>query len=84
MPFWAWVLLIAGLSGFAVASIFVIVHHTHRRMPARQAVEGDATDISAPLPMHVHREQGLMTERELQAQREHDAEREHEQPRTSW
>jgi hypothetical protein len=63
MPFWGWVLLIAGLSGLAVASIFVIVHHTHRRMPARQVTEGAALDISAPLPMHVHED------RERDAQR---------------
>jgi hypothetical protein len=84
MPFWGWVLLIAGLSALAVASIFVIVHHTHRRMPARQTADGDATDLSAPLPRHVHAEQNLMTERELQTERERDAERGHEQPRARW
>lgn len=84
MPFWGWVLLIAGLSGLAVASIFVIVHHTHRRMPARQVAETDATGISAPVPTQVHKEQDVMTERELQAERERDAEREPEQPRTPW
>ena len=83
MPFWGWILLIAGLSGLAVASIFVIVHHTHRRMPAREAAQGGPTDISAPLPMQMREEQN-MTERELQAERERDEEREHEQPRTSW
>jgi hypothetical protein len=84
MPLWGWVLLIAGLSGLAVAMIFAIVHHTHRRMPARQVAEGSATDISAPLPMHVHREQDALTERELRAEREREAEREHEQPRAPW
>jgi hypothetical protein len=79
MPFWGWMLLIAGLSGLAVASIFVIVHHTHRRMPARQVAEGEPMDISAPLPMQAHRDQELMTERELQAER--DAQAEHERPR---
>ena len=83
MPFWGWVLLIAGLSGLVVVSIFVIVHHTHRRMPERQVAEGGATDLSAPLPMYVRDEQ-VMTERELQAEREHDEERESEQPRASW
>lgn len=73
MPFWGWVLLIAGLSGLAVASIFAIVHHTHRRMPARQVAEGGATDISAPLPLEVHRDQDALTERELQAEREREA-----------
>ena len=76
--------MIAGLGGLAVASIFVMVHHTHRRMPLREVAEGAATDISAPLPMNVHKEQDLLTERELQAERERDAEREHEQPRAPW
>jgi hypothetical protein len=84
MPFWGWILLIAGLSGLAVASIFVIVHHTHRRMPARQVAEGGSTDISAPLPMHVHREQDTMTARELEAERDRDTEHDHEQPRAPW
>jgi DNA-binding cell septation regulator SpoVG len=77
-------LLIAVLSGLAVASIFVIIHHTHRRMPARQVAEGDARDISAPLPMHLRNEQDLMTDRELQAERERGAEREPDQPRAPW
>lgn len=84
MPFWGWVLVIAGLSGLAVASIFVIVHHTHRRMPARQAAEGGPRDLSAPLPRHIGTEQEPMTERELQAEHEHQAELEHEQPRAPW
>jgi hypothetical protein len=83
VPLWGWILLIAGLSGLAVASIFVIVHHTHRRMPAREVAQGKPMDISAPLPMQVREEQ-TMTERELQAERERDEEREHEQPRASW
>lgn len=84
MPFWGWILFIAGLSGLAVASIFVIVHHTHKRMPTRQVPEGDATDLSAPLPTHIHREQDVMTERELQAEREQDSQRDPEQPRARW
>jgi hypothetical protein len=68
MPFWGWVLLIAGLSAFAVASIFAIVHHTHRRLPARQVAEGDPMDLSAPLPKHIHED--VLTERELAAERE--------------
>lgn len=84
MPFWGWVLLIAGLSGLVVASVFVIVHHTHRRMPERQVAEGGAQDLSAPLPMYVREEQDLLTEREQEAERELDEERESEQPRASW
>jgi hypothetical protein len=70
MPFWGWVVLIAGLSAFAVASIFAIVHHTHRRLPARQVAEGDPMDLSAPLPKHIHEEFDVMTERQLEAERE--------------
>lgn len=84
MPFWGWVLLMAGLGALAVASIFVIVHHTHRRMPERQVAEGEPTDLSAPLPRSVSKEQDAMTERELQAERERDAERDVEQPRAPW
>jgi hypothetical protein len=48
LAYWAWVLLFAGLSGLAVASIYVIVDHTHRRVPARQVPQGDPeADISA-------------------------------------
>lgn len=83
MPFWGWVLLIAGLSGFAVASLLAIVHHTHRRMPAREVAEGHALDLSTPLPMHVYEGQDAMTERELEAERRRDAEREPEQPKAS-
>jgi hypothetical protein len=84
MPFWGWVLLIAGLGGLVVASIFAIVHHTHRRMPAREVAEGGPTDLSAPLPTYVRNEQESMTDRELQLERERDAEREAEQPRARW
>jgi hypothetical protein len=84
MPFWGWILLIAALGAFVLAAVFVIVHHTHRRMSERQAIRGGATDLSAPLPMHVRDEQALMTERELQTERERDEEREPEQPRASW
>jgi hypothetical protein len=84
MPFWGWVLLIAVLSGLWVAAVVAIVHHTRRRMPARQVAEGDATDLSAPLPMHVHEEQDVMTERELSEARERDADLEHEEPRAKW
>jgi uncharacterized membrane protein YbjE (DUF340 family) len=84
MPFWGSVVLVAGLSALVVAAVFVIVHHTHRRMPERQVAEGGATDLSAPLPMYVRNEQELMTERELQAERERDEARESEQPRPSW
>jgi hypothetical protein len=81
MPFWGWVLLIAGLSAFAVASVLAIVHHTHRRMPAREVAEGDPMDLSAPLPMSVHEEHDAMTGRELEAERGRDAERAPEQRR---
>jgi hypothetical protein len=69
MSVWAWILLIAGLSLLAIASLALIVLHTHRRLPARQAAEGDPRDISAPIPMHVAKEQDLMTERELEEER---------------
>jgi len=59
MPFWGW-----------VAAIYAIVHHTHRRMPARQVPEGDPMDISAPLPTRLKKEQDLMTAREIEAERE--------------
>jgi DNA-binding cell septation regulator SpoVG len=84
MPFWGWVLLIAAASALVVASIFVIIHHTHRRMPEREVAEGDATDLSAPLPSYVREEQESMTERELEREHEQDAEREAEQPRALW
>ncbi len=69
MPVWGWVLLIACLSVLLLAALFAIVHHTHRRMPARQVAEADhPADLSAPLPMRVKEEQDLMTERELEAE----------------
>lgn len=81
MPIWGWILLIAGLSGLVVASVFVIVDHTQRRMPRRQVAEGGATDLSAPLPTYVRREQDSMSERERRAERERDGQGEPEQPR---
>jgi hypothetical protein len=63
MPLWGWVLLIACLSVLLFAAVYGIVHHTHRRMPARQATEGGPTDLSAPLPRYVAEE---MTARELE------------------
>jgi hypothetical protein len=76
MPYWGWILLIVGLGALAVASVAVIVHHTHRRLPARQVTQGDPeTDISAPLPMDVARADDLlesgdaMTARELEEER---------------
>jgi hypothetical protein len=67
MPFWGWVLLIACLSVLLFAAVYAIVHHTHRRMPARQVTEGDALDLSAPLPSDVAE---AMTARELEAEAE--------------
>ncbi|HEU5216237.1 MAG TPA: hypothetical protein VFU30_11925 [Gaiellaceae bacterium] len=68
MPLWGAILLIAGLSALAVASVYAIVHHTHRRLPRRQAAHGDATDISTPLPKHVVRAADSATTRESREQ----------------
>jgi len=65
MPFWGWVLLIAGLSALAVAAIFAIVHTTHRRLPESESLHGDPHDIASPLPLHVA-EAASMTARELE------------------
>jgi hypothetical protein len=67
MPLWAWVLLIACLSVLLFAAVYAIVHHTHRRMPARQATEGSPGDLSAPLPSDVAE---AMTAQELEAEEE--------------
>jgi hypothetical protein len=67
MPFWGWVLLIACLSVLLFAAVYAIVHHTHRRMPARQVTEGDPLDLSAPLPSNIA---DAMTARELEAEGE--------------
>jgi hypothetical protein len=67
MPLWGWVLFIACLSVLLFAAVYAIVHHTHRRMPARQVAEGGAMDLSAPLPGYVAEE---MTARELEAEAE--------------
>jgi hypothetical protein len=53
MPSWSSILLIVVLSLFVIAGLAATVHHSHRRMPDRQAAEGDPADISAPLPRHV-------------------------------
>ena len=68
MPLWVAILLIAGLSALAVASVYAIVHHTHRRLPRRQAAHGDARDISTPLPKHVVRAADSATTRENREQ----------------
>lgn len=74
MPYWGWILLVAGLSALAVASVLAIVHHTHRRLPAQQAAEGDPESISAPLPAHVvTAQEDLMTARELEDERQRDS-----------
>lgn len=70
MPLWGWVLLIACLSVALFAAVYAIVHHTHRRMPARQAGEGSHGDISAPLPADTA---DAMTARELEQEDESPA-----------
>jgi len=52
MPFWGWVLLIAGLSLLLVASVFAIVRTTHR-LPAREPLHGDPADLASPVPLEV-------------------------------
>lgn len=77
MPFWAWVLLIAGLSGLAVASIYLIAHHTHRRLPSRQVPQGDPeTAISAPIPMDVAHADDRLHSSEAMSARDRELERE--------
>jgi hypothetical protein len=70
MPYWGWVLLIAGLSALAVASIFAIVRTTHR-LPKREPTHGDHRDIAAPVPMDVAAADSL-TARELEEERSHN------------
>ncbi len=67
MPFWGWVLLVAGLSALAVAAVLVIVRATHR-MRSHAPLHGDPSDFGAPVPLHVA-EEDSMTERELEAER---------------
>ncbi len=67
MPFWGWVLLIAGLSALAVGSILAIVRTTHR-LPAREPLHGDPQDLAAPVPLDVA-EADSMTSRELEEER---------------
>jgi hypothetical protein len=74
MPYWGWILLIAGLSALAVASVYVITHATQRRLPDSEPLHGDHTDIAAPVPLHVA-EADSMTERELDAERSRDGSR---------
>jgi hypothetical protein len=69
MPIWGWVLLIACLSGLAVASVFMIVRATHR-MRAEEPLHGNPTDIAATVPIHVA-EADSMTSRELESERGH-------------
>jgi hypothetical protein len=68
MPIWGWVLLIACLSALAIASVYAIVHTTHRRLPESEPLHGDHRDIAAPVPLHVAEADG-MTERELEEER---------------
>jgi hypothetical protein len=73
MPIWGWILLIAGLSALLVAAVAAIVHHTHRRLPANEAAQGDPGELTAPLPTHVvNAEEDMMTARELEANRKRD------------
>jgi hypothetical protein len=67
MPYWGWILLIAGLSALAVVALFSIVRTTHR-MRAREPLHGDARDFAAPLPLDVAAGADGMTERELEAE----------------
>jgi hypothetical protein len=81
MPYWGWILLVVGLSIFAIAILYATLHHAHRTMPARQVPQGDPeTDISAPLPIDVAKaddsmESGAMTARELEEERQREARR---------
>lgn len=74
MPYWGWILLIAGLGALAVGAIYAIVHTTHRRLPESEPLHGDHTDIAAPVPMHVAEADG-MTARELEDERSRDGSR---------
>jgi hypothetical protein len=71
MPFWGWILLIAGASAFLVGAVMAIVHGTHRRLPERDPQHGDPTNFTNPLPRHVA-EADSMTERELEAEQTRD------------
>lgn len=71
MPYWGWILLIVGLSVIALAIFYASLHLAHRTIPARQAAQGDAEDISAPLPTHVTKAHDEpMTARELEEERQ--------------
>jgi hypothetical protein len=80
MPYWGWILLVAGLSILALAIFAWTILLGHRSVPARQAAQGDPErDISAPLPMDVAKADDLggsgdaMTAREIEEEREREA-----------
>ena len=70
MPFWGWVLLIAGLSALLFASVAAIVRGTHK-LPAHEPLHGDPADLASPVPLHVA-ERDSMTARELEEERADD------------
>jgi hypothetical protein len=70
MPFWGWVLLIAGLSGLLVASVYSIVRFTHR-LPRRTTLHTDPADIVDPVPLRTAQADS-MTARELEEERAND------------
>ena len=67
MPLWGWVLLIACLCVLLFAAVAAVVRGAHR-LPEDEPLHGDATNIAAPVPMHVA-EADSMTGRELEAER---------------
>jgi hypothetical protein len=79
MPYWAWILIVVGLSLFAIAIFYWALHLAHRSIPARQTAQGDPeTDISAPISLDVaHADDQLegsdaMTAREIEPERERE------------
>ena len=68
MPFWGWILLIACLCVGLYAAFLFVVHTAHRRLPENEPLDGDPTNITAPVPGHIA-EADSMTARELEAER---------------
>ena len=71
MPFWGWILLIAGGGLLALTALSVIVFGTHR-LREDEPLHGEPDDFAAPLPPHVAAADS-MTERELEAERTRDS-----------
>jgi hypothetical protein len=63
-------LLIACLSALAIASVYAIVHATHRRLPESEPLHGDHRDFARSVPLHVA-EADSMTAREVEEERAH-------------